>query len=327
MRTTTLVAVLMLTSCFVPSVDHTFQLDGSISTGGNGGGGAGGGGGAQRCVLVAGLNEVVCVSRSPVVCGGTLCASGEVCCQTTGACVAAGSAACPKLPTTWRYDSAGARACGSSADCASDEYCMIDDLQAGAGPRPVSRCIGSGHCQKWDQCPYCGPPGTERCRVCGCDGVTYESSQAACVAGVSVAVSSHGSCGASSGVADAGAFTVACGTSTQCPPGAQCCALTGKCFDASEPWRCVLQPNGTVLDCATQNDCNQGSGGGSGNEPPTTLCEADSCTGPGLCSQRGSQSSCGGEVVQVCGCDGVTYVNACWARAAGARVASAGACP
>lgn len=264
-----------------------------------------------RCVSYLGLNQTVCAPVTSVICGGAQCATGEVCCQTTGSCVVAASAACPKLPTTALNS---ATACATSADCASDEFCMSDDYR---------RCIGSGHCQSISNCGYCSAPGSDRCSVCGCNGVTYESMQTACVAGISTALA--GACGVPVG-RDAGpASTIACGTADQCPAGAQCCFRTGKCFDNSEPWRCQLQPDGSVQDCTTHDECaTGGSGGGSGND---NLCTGQGCAGPGVCSYRGSTSECGGQVRTVCGCDGNTYVNACWARSAGVRVASDGVCP
>lgn len=268
---------------------------------------------STRCVSdYSGLTQPVCAPITPIVCGGVTCAAGEVCCVTTGACVAPGSAVCPQLPSTWR---SGGAACASSADCASDEFCMADENR---------RCIGSGHCQSTRNCGFCGAAGTDRCVVCGCNGVTYDSNQSACVAGVSTALTV--ACGPPVG-RDAGPTpTIACGTSDQCPAGAQCCFRTGKCFDNSEPWRCQLQPDGSVQDCTTHDECsNAGAGGGNGSS--TNLCTGDGCTGPGVCSYRGSTSDCGGQVRTVCGCDGNTYVNACWARSAGVRVASDGACP
>ena len=318
---TLLIGLLLLAACFVPTDDHTV---GSGSAGGGSGGGSGGSMGFERCVDLVGNYGRLCTTVFPVVCGGATCASGQVCCQTTGNCIAAESTACPKPPSNV-YWIPNPTACGSSADCSAAEYCMTDEFRP-PGTIGTQRCIGnSGHCQPINNCGYCSLPGSEYCTVCGCDGRTYASIQTACVAGVSAI--HQGACGVSSGGHDGGAYTVSCGTNAQCPANAQCCFRTGLCFDASEPWRCEVQPNGTMLNCASHEECESGAGGGSGNEPPTSLCAADGCGGPGLCLRRGSTNDCGGAVQQVCGCDGVTYVNACWARAAGTRVASNGACP
>lgn len=69
-----------------------------------------------------------------------------------------------------------------------------------------------------------------------------------------------------------------------------------------------------------------GQGGGPGTE---NFCRRESCASQaGSCSFSESLSStCGGEVNTVCGCDGVTYVNSCWAAVARTNVASAGPCP
>jgi hypothetical protein len=50
------------------------------------------------------------------------------------------------------------------------------------------------------------------------------------------------------------------------------------------------------------------------------------CTGEGTC-QRFVPSECFGAPATVCGCDGVEYVSACAARAAGTDVANLGPCP
>ena len=281
----------------------------------------GGAGGSEVCVDLISWGTV-CTTVFPVICGGTRCAEGELCCQTTGACIAPGSTSCPNPSPT---EPNQLPSCGSNADCASDSYCAPDEFRLPSGGPQARRCVGlSGHCQPRRNCGYCGAPGTPQCQVCGCDGRTYASDQEACVAGVTTV--NRGPCGVSSGF-DGGAFTVSCGVHEQCPAGAQCCFLTGKCFDSSEPWRCELQANSSILNCANHQECNPPRGGGSGHEPDTSLCQADTCGGPGLCTPRPSESSCGGEVRTVCGCDGVTYVNECWARNEGARVAHAGDCP
>lgn len=312
------VAAMLLGACFVPTEDH--NLGSGPALGPLGGGGAN----RQRCVTLVGGNERVCVTIQPVVCSGQACASGEVCCQTTGACVAASSAACPNPATN---DLNGLKSCGSNADCASTEYCVPDDFRLNSSGPQLPRCIGlSAHCQPLANCATCGgSPGA--CKVCGCDGVTYDSPQAACVAGVSTGAY-LGACGqppSRGPTHDGGAFTIACGKHDQCPANAQCCFLTGNCFDASEPWRCSLQSSGLILNCASHSECNAGAGGGSGGDD-SRLCQADTCGGPGLCSTRWPASSCGGEVNSVCGCNGTTYVNECWARSGGTRVAHAGAC-
>ena len=321
LRRTLVAFAVLIGGCLIPTEDHNVGSGPAV-------GPLGGGGGAnvQRCVKLLGYDETLCVTVRPVVCSGHTCANGEVCCQTTGACVAPGSPACPNPPTN---DRNGLKSCGSNADCTSAEYCVPDGFELNSSGPQMPRCIGfSGHCQPLANCAYCGgAPGA--CKVCGCDGVTYDSPQAACVAGVSTGSVSLGACGEPNPRAslfDGGAFTISCGRHEQCRVNAQCCFLTGRCFDASEPWRCALQPNNSILNCGAHAECNEASGGGSGQDD-TRLCQADACGGPGLCSTRWPPSSCGGEMHSVCGCDGITYVNECWARSAGARVAHEGVCP
>ncbi|MHB8873004.1 MAG: Kazal-type serine protease inhibitor family protein [Myxococcaceae bacterium] len=251
----------------------------------------------------------VCAPIGPVICAGTECAAGEDCCLTTGRCFDPENspAECVRPMTS---TAAGVVQCSSNHDCAEDEYCMADDRRL---------CLGPGRCQARSNCGTCGPAGSERCSQCGCNGVTYESIQAACVAGVRAVGS--GACGTVSGWGF-GPAQIYCGTSAQCPAGRECCAITGRCFDPEQPWRCVRQPDGGVLDCVGNQDCTPaGSGGGSGG---SGFCQGDGCGTPGIC--RTPSGGCDGVLTPVCGCDGKTYTNACWAGAASTRVRSSSSC-
>lgn len=268
--------------------------------------------GSQRCLTPMGMDShEVCVTVAPTRCGGTLCGERQLCCEATGTCIdpIQAATACPAPSSTTTQ---GARPCASRADCTSDEYCETDDR---------NRCVAGGHCQPLNLCGSCSAVGSTRCQVCGCNGVTYESVQAACVAGMRVAVSSD-ACGQPSDSAGGGRSSVGCGMDSQCASTEQCCALTGRCYASADPWRCQLQPDGGLLDCANDAECQGGQGGGGGG----SSCAGTGCGTPGTCRPSPSTSSCSGEVATVCGCNGRSYTNECWARAAGTRVASAGAC-
>jgi len=95
-------------------------------------------------------------------------------------------------------------------------------------------------------------------------------------------------------------------------------------MSSAEPWRCERQPDGTVLDCETDHECVEANsfGGAPGTD---YFCRRESgCSGRGKCTLA---SAGYGALSLVCGCDGVTYVNASWANAGGTNVAEAGACP
>jgi hypothetical protein len=70
-------------------------------------------------------------------------------------------------------------------------------------------------------------------------------------------------------------------------------------------------------DCLSDADCNA-----------TEYCATPEgeCGGFGTCSGRGINVFCVATVQPVCGCDGVTYSNACYAQKAGASLQSDGAC-
>jgi hypothetical protein len=58
---------------------------------------------------------------------------------------------------------------------------------------------------------------------------------------------------------------------------------------------------------------------------PGSYCQRPSCDAAGVCASP--LASCWSNVDPVCGCDGVTYQNACMANAAGTSVAWSGVCP
>ncbi len=261
--------------------------------------------GAARCVENSNQPGVpICAERAAVVCGGRACASGEDCCLLNATCFNPSDRSACRLPES----NPRPGSCASNSDCSPDELCLENNL---------SRCGGPGFCQPITNCGFCS--GGPQCFVCGCDGVTYRSIQEACVAGVRV-VTGSGVC------ATVGPRGISCGRDDQCGrEGERCCALTGKCFAASEPWRCESQPDGSVLDCRQNSECGSGAAGAAGGQAGVGLwCAGESCGTPGRCLPR--RSDCNGIVETVCGCDGLTYVNECWARAGGARVASRGAC-
>lgn len=259
--------------------------------------------GGARCVSNYGNPpETVCAQRSPGLCAGRLCGSGEICCLVTLRCVPASD---PGACSIVGIDAGGLKPCGSRQDCGPEQFCrsIANDL-----------CGGPGVCHPITNCGYCS--GGAMCQVCGCDGVTYESPQVACVAGVRV---TQGACGERRGPRG-----VSCGRSDQCEQGQTCCPVTGKCFAATEPWRCPSDPSDPILDCVRNSDCSSGAGGG--NSGPSSWCAGQHCGQPGTCSQRVAASTCSGTVQTVCGCDGLTYVNECWAHAAGTRVSRAASC-
>lgn len=255
--------------------------------------------GEVRCHAYERYDGVRYCSEIPaqVVCGGVDCAEGQECCLTTQTCVGP-TDPCPVLPTH-STNQPTPKPCAVNSQCASDELCMPED----------ETCGGPSHCWRVDACAFCSAPGTPNCEVCGCNGVTYPSVQHACLAGVTVIA--NGACG-----------VTACAKDAQCPADSFCCLGAGRCMPSSESWRC-----GTGLNCTTDEECRpQGQGGGPGSSVPA-FCRHDGCgTARGACTHV-RPDECGGAVNQVCGCDGVSYVNSCWAHAAGTNVASTGACP
>jgi hypothetical protein len=252
-----------------------------------------------------------------VVCAGVRCAPGAVCCLLTGRCfdpsTERASCAIPDdagVPGSTRDP--GQSECVSNADCRANELCQIRQ-------RAVEYCLGLGVCELRANAGTCGGA----CQVCGCDGVTYPSRQAAWNAGVNAPYTNSGPCGGgpvpphdSGGLPERPA-RIPCGLDSQCPAGSACCAVTGNCYDpAACPRCCAIPPAGTAGPCEQPGGC----------PPDAPFCRGGpACDAPGFCVPP--RGNCGGQVAMICGCDGVTYTNDCWAELALTRVAHAGACP
>ncbi|RMF81991.1 MAG: hypothetical protein D6739_08740, partial [Nitrospirae bacterium] len=216
------------------------------------------------------------------------------------------------------YYATDARLCRDNGDCGASEYC--DFLG--------SPCGSLGQCER--RPVLCPPTGGG---VCGCDGLTYTNACLAHMAGVSVAYG--------------GACTNLCTTNDGCGPGGYCdkpvgqCGGTGTC--AARPASCapVTDPVCGCDGATYDNACEAARAGvavdhpgpcpapcsGNGDCPQGQYCDKPEgvCGGTGVCSDRPLR--CGFLFDPVCGCDGATYDNPCWAAMAGVSVAQAGACP
>jgi hypothetical protein len=279
-----------------------------------------------------------------VTCGAATCAAGQACCLLTLACFdPADTSACAIPSSTTDPD-----ACASNGDCAAGELCEVNDIFSGgqvAGPA----CGGTvGHCVMQRPVSDCGGFGDG---VCGCDGRTYPDPCAASRAGVRVSwyfpcgvdatASSIYECDAEHAFCpmgrhcDVGAGrclpdvpTVACGIDAQCPAGYSCCGTIGLCMLTSCPECCFTPPPGASFPCVHDADCDAFSvaAGHGGGGPGEYYCGVGTgCGTPGGCMRF--EGPCGGALAPVCGCDGVSYSNECWARMARTRIAHDGMCP
>jgi hypothetical protein len=249
-----------------------------------------------RCAYVVGLNETVCVKLPErATCGGQICELGETCCYPTLTCVGRDAGTCVS-PTPGL--------CASDFDCANDQLCLPISVSCDS----LGRCGDPG---------ACGVGGSDT--YCACDGRTYGSAQEACLAGVRGG--SDVACGETNR-----AGVIPCGFDSQCPEGQACCGITHVCIDSAQPWRCERQPDGSLLDCETDQECVAAAAAGGGPGTDNFCHRTSGCSGPGTCTEPFRDGSCG-VVAYACGCDGVTYMNQCWAHAASTNVDASGACP
>lgn len=209
--------------------------------------------------------------------------------------------------------------CTSSADCGEGEWCVT----------PRGECGGVGTCEPvpppgW-ACPDPGPP------VCGCDGVTYGCDDHAHAVGVNVA--GDGDC-VSPCAADDVMEVGSCeplrgfywdGTSCQILSGCEC---VGRDCD---------RVAATLEECQMRHaGCERPPGGDCGGfaglvcrpdewcDFPASMVGCGAADELGRCRPR--PTACDLSIDPVCGCDGLTHDNECFAQMAGVDVAGAGTC-
>ncbi len=216
--------------------------------------------------------------------------------------------------------------------CAGDKFCLYPEGTCDDGVHP-------GVCTpKPEACPEIYEP------VCGCDGRTYDNKCFAYMAGVSI--DHPGACERVCRKLDT---TLGCGSDEFCkfPPGACddgdalgiCTPIPNACPEIYEPVcgcdgktygnECLADKAGVSVDYP--GECRRVCGGFTGNQ-----CEqGEFCKFPlGICSDAVDHSgvctpipdACPEVYAPVCGCDGVTYGNACEADAAAVSILHLGRC-
>jgi hypothetical protein len=231
-------------------------------------------------------------------------------------------------------DGGGPVACGGDlgTDCLEGEICVVEAGLCDPGAPGICEPVP-------EACPAIVDP------VCGCDGKTFTNACEARRAGVTVDF--EGSCGESAGCG--GVFEKGCSEGEICLIGGQTCdpAAEGKCVSAPETCSDEFAPVCGCDDVTYDNACSAAL-----SEAPVAyegecaddadLCGGDdelACMEGDLCLRKigscestdvgvciGTPMECPKGIELVCGCDDVTYDNACRAYQAGVSVAAAGAC-
>lgn len=192
-----------------------------------------------------------------------------------------------------------ASACSAGMFCkVADGACDQDEASGVCTLRPII-------------CPLSSSP------VCGCDGVTYANPCLAESVGINIARA--GSC-EEERCCDPRAEP-GFGDNPACIEGATCCS--------DGAWRCNEGDLSTTCD-AVGEVCTEVCGGiaGTSCSAETSYCRVGvgecCCDIQGVCVPR--PDVCIEIFVPVCGCDGVTYSNECFAAAAGISIDHAGEC-